>query len=348
MKKVNINKRLRGSTYYADYMLNGKRTVRSLGTKDETVADRKIRLLDAQLNGTSNTLTFADYCGTYLAVRATKSPRSQERTERYFKVLFIPEFGDRPLQSIGMSDVDSFLSRRLSTPVRRFGELVKRNPSSVKPEYAHLHAFFSYALADGKIQHNPMANIAKPKAMACDVRDKVLTVKEIERLLIRARKYREVWRLALNTGMRRQELLNIVIDRDVDLDNRQLTIRSTEDRSTKSGKTRVVPLNDQAMMALKMLVKRSRFRSYGGFLLKQVEATTLYRAFKSDCKRAGISGKATLHWTRHSFISAYVNAPGNLIQDAQELAGHADIQTTMLYVHTKPESKARGVANLKF
>ena len=49
-------------------------------------------------------------------------------------------------------------------------------------------------------------------------------------------------------------------------------------------------------------------------------------------RQAGVAQLATLHRLRHSFVT-YLLQSGYDIRTVQELLGHADISTTMIYTH---------------
>lgn len=59
---------------------------------------------------------------------------------------------------------------------------------------------------------------------------------------------------------------------------------------------------------------------------------TFQRAFKRAVQAAGITKPATPHTLRHCFATHLLQS-GSDIRTVQELLGHADVATTMIYTH---------------
>lgn len=140
--------------------------------------------------------------------------------------------------------------------------------------------------------------------------------------------------LAMNTGLRRRELLTLQWT-DIDLVDRMLTVR---EETAKSGKQRYVPLNAEAHAVL-MQWRAQRGMEGAIFGISDVNASW------GRVLEAAEIRNFRFHDLRHHFASRLVRA-GVDLNTVRELLGHADIKMTLRYAHLCPQTLAAAVAKL--
>lgn len=149
--------------------------------------------------------------------------------------------------------------------------------------------------------------------------------------------------LALNTGLRRGELLKLNWA-DVDLGAKQLTIRG---HNAKSAQTRNVPLNVEAHHVLTVWKELHPaagseacvFGRSGGESMTRID-----NAWDTVTELARLEN-FRFHDCRHHFASRLVMA-GVPLNTVRDLLGHASIDMTMKYAHLAPDTLAQAVEKL--
>jgi integrase len=147
--------------------------------------------------------------------------------------------------------------------------------------------------------------------------------------------------LSLNTGLRQGEVFGL---QWVDVNFQQASITLPGSR-TKSGKTRHVPLNQEACEVL--TAWRRRTEQGEGLVFPNPEGDRFNNVRKSWL---GVLAQARIknfrwHDMRHSFASRLAMA-GVDLNTIRDLLGHSDYKMTLRYAHLAPAHKAAAVAKL--
>jgi integrase len=150
-----------------------------------------------------------------------------------------------------------------------------------------------------------------------------------------------------DAGLRRGELVAL---EQSDAGNGAVTISRNEWEgeagTTKGNKPRRVPMTARLAAAVDAVRhlrgKRLLWQTNG----RPVGVTTLQSWMETACRRAGLPESRNLHKLRHTFCShlAMRGAPARVIQ---ELAGHADLKTTMRYMHLAEGSREDAISLLE-
>ena len=146
--------------------------------------------------------------------------------------------------------------------------------------------------------------------------------------------------LSLNTGIRRGDLFSLQWA-DVQWQTKTLMVRG---ETAKSGQTRHLPLNAEALQVLTMWRAQSSgdgmvFPGKNGGRLTNVRT-----AWKGVLTAAGIIG-FRWHDVRHTFASKLVMA-GVPLNTVRELLGHKTLAMTLRYAHLAPDHTASAVERL--
>ena len=171
------------------------------------------------------------------------------------------------------------------------------------------------------------------------------TPEEIDRLVAAALSEQDgvLFLVAALTGLRMGELLALCWS-DVDFDGESLHVYNSYALGTltapKSGLSRTVPMAKQVVKALKAHKRRLTDTGrddlvFPGERGEYLDSSALRRRYKKALKKAKLR-QLRFHDLRHTFGTTAINHA--TIVQVQNWMGHADIQTTMKYMHHRSRS----------
>jgi integrase len=261
------------------------------------------------------------------------------RTNIGYKRLLDRFRGRRP-ESISAAEVEAW----------RHEMLAAMSPATVNRHLQLLRAVLRRGIRDRVVEASAVPEIKLFKENNQRVR--VLSVAEEQRLLAELPAVLQpLVTVAIHTGMRRGELLNLTWQ-DVDFVGQTIFVRTS-----KSGEGRRLPMSPTAYSTLSAARQRYRLERprsgavrsnegtgyvfaapHGGYLLN------LNRAWYPALRRAGIEN-LRFHDLRHTFASRLVMNGVDLYR-VQTLMGHKTPAMTLRYAHLSPEHLRAAVATL--
>jgi len=329
-------KRKDSNLWYAIYTdASGQRTRRSTGTSNKKEAQEieakwRMEVRRERVFGEKPALSFEAMMVAYLK-------QCQSERERYATKALLGHFAGRTMDRLGPQDIHGYKAARTRQGIAK---------ATVNRELNVLCAAINHAITElGHTLPNPVTG---RKYDGIEHRVRWLTTAEAQRLISAAEASRTGYladfiRLALHTGMRKNELLGLEWSR-VDLANRLIHLGAEH---TKTNTRRSIPINEIALQALRhRLEQRMRagvtpwvfYGSDGGRI------GDIKKAFGAACRRAGIAD-FHIHDLRHTCASWLVSS-GVPLSEVAALLGHASTRTTEIYAHLAPERVRAAVATL--
>jgi integrase/recombinase XerD len=135
--------------------------------------------------------------------------------------------------------------------------------------------------------------------------------------------------LIYSAGLRGQEVVNLKIS-DIDFERKTIHIRQS-----KYKKDRIVPLSKYMAIGLKkyLEVENPHIWLFNGKELDgRYSVRGLSWVMRETLKKTNITKDVNLHSLRHSYATHLLEQGVNIVT-LKELLGHAEITTTMIYLH---------------
>src|SRR5574341_185047 len=264
------------------------------------------------------------------------------------KDYFVTRLADPFLEDVHAADVTDFVDWRRTHRLR--GKQPLHNRTLAK-DRAVLHRLFEVGQEREWREGHPVAKVSVEKSD--DRQPVILSDAEYDKLLGACRN--PMARLYVlfcgETGARCESEALWTRWEDVDLDGGFVTIVSGRGgHRVKGGKTRHVPLTQRLRDALKQHFAEHRFAAYGDrrpeYVFHHTRTRRRYkagarvhsfrRAVSNAAERAKLSGDWVMHDLRHRRATTWL-AEGQSPALVKEALGHADLRTTMHYMHLAKE-----------
>jgi integrase len=344
--------RKRGPQWFAKYRLPARRQVQkkigpawtergrpASGYFTKRTAEDWLRaVLDEARRGTlpglvKTGVTFAEAADEWLRYIEHDRGRKPSTIAGYRALLrsqLLPTFGELPTESITTPMIEEWIAE------------VDRAPATRRKALVLMHGVFKRARKLYGLPRNPVAEVEKPPVeRSGDI--EVFSPEEVMGLVRAAASEQDaaIYITAAFTGLRRGELLALRW-RDVDFSGQVVRVRASYSdgalTTPKSGKVRSVPMAPDVAEALARLGQRPNWTGdddlvfvgqSGSFL----DGRALRRRYDAALQRADLR-KLRFHDLRHTFGTRMIGKAD--IRRVQEWMGHADIETTMKYLHYAP------------
>ncbi len=345
---ASLIKKPKSDIWYVQYKVNGRWKRVSTKTDKKKIALEVLNQYKVEeakeyndLPTTLKRYTLRELTDKYLEhCRTTMAPRWAHNKGLLLENFILPFFGESTaLKNISASQIEAYQRYRLQS--------VKTRTVNIETHHALL------AMLRKAVDWDMMPETAIPKAKKLqedEGRLRFLSKEEIAKLRETAEQLSPELdayvMLGLNAGLRAGEALALRWQ-DINFDQRIITIAPRQDWTTKTRKTRVIPMNKDLCEFLKARLESNP----GSEMVIEVTYEGMKKRFRRLVNLSGLpiegDNKVTAHTLRHSFASHLVMA-GTPLYTVAALLGHSSTETTRLYSHLAPDHLQDAVNGLKF
>ena len=339
--------------WYFEAMIRGKRYHRAISEavtkKDAEIYFNafKTDLLRGKLDLVENIgcKLFKELVKVYVEYSKTNHRSYKTNVAKAYK--FEKIWGNKQLKDISPMDIEKYKISRKKEIISKEkivnGEKIPPKTISnttINRDIEVLRKMFNIAIENGWLVKNPCANIKKLR-QENKIERYLSPDEEINLMNVckgRFEYIKPIIKFALNTGMRKEEILSLKW-RCIDFEENKITLLDT-----KNGSKRFVPINSDTMEILKEARKNKICDYVFANPITQNRYSDLKGSFRAVCKLAGIK-YLRFHDLRHTAATRMANNSVNIIV-VQNILGHKDIKTTMRYAHPITEQNLKAVETL--
>jgi integrase len=333
-------------TWWIEFSLRGNYVHESIpGARTQAQAERaenkrREEIYEGKYNPVKK--LFSEFVDETFLPWSTANKRSYREDEQR-SVTLKAFFGEKHLRDIKPMMIEKFKRERLATPTKHDKEdrPRPRTPASVNRDLACLSKVLSMAFDNELIDSNPMRRVRLLKESPS--RERFITAEEEKKLFTqltgRRDHIRSVVTIALNTGMRRGEILGL------QWEHVNFLARTVFIAKSKTGRTRTIPMNDIVFKELMMLKQDAGPLDFVFSNSRTgVNIDSIKTGWRHACEDAELVN-LRFHDTRHTFATR-LRANGVHEWDIRDLLGHTSVRMTSVYTHQTPLNLCHAVNTL--
>jgi integrase len=294
--------------------------------------------------------TVADACAEYLGYIEQDRQRKPSTLRDYasiFRNYVLPHLGDVALEDLTAERVERWAAVEIDLD-RRLANRTREKAITV------LHGVMERARKLHRLPSNPVADVEKPRT-ALRTEINVFSPEEVMALVRAADSEQDaaLYLTAAFMGLRQRELIALRW-RDVDFAGSAIRVRASYTNghltTPKSGKVRSVPMAARVAEALARLGQREYFTAeddlvFCGIVGGYLDGSALSKRYGAALRGAALR-PLRFHDRRRTFGTRVIGVAD--IRRVQEWMGHANVQTTMQYLHYVPRPQDAALVGRAF
>lgn len=217
-------------------------------------------------------------------------------------------------------------------------QTIGKSNATISRSIASMKAFYRYLLKLKLVESNIAEKLSSPKVEKKEL--SILSVSEVENLLeqpnltdLKGQRDKAMLEILYATGIRVTELISLNLS-DLNLNAGHIKVKKkNKERIIPLGNTTIKYLRDYVENARPLLIKtedeQSLFINANG---QKMTRQGFWKILKQYKEEAHIDKELTPHTIRHSF-AVHMLQNGAEIKTVQELLGHTDVASTLMYTH---------------
>jgi integrase len=319
-----------GKVYEIDYLVNGKRKRERIG-KSKVAAENRLREVQTQIaedryveRNKNATLTLSKAISWYLDLAEVTSLSSHQRIKDCLVNIKRIIGKDTLIRDITLNQIQLYRKIRGSEDSKKYSGK-KVSVATINREVAAIKRALNLAMIYAKISSNPIATVTMLPEH--NIRERVLTDKEFERLLCAAPEHiKPILIVAFYEPMRFQEIILLKWN-ELDFKSEPGFIRLVANRTKGKKSGRVIPMHPRVKETFQSLP--SRFKGGRVFQKRGKSFFDFRKSFNQAKQDAGVDD-FLFHDFRHCAVTNLRRA-GNDIATIMKISGHKTLSMFQRY-----------------